>query len=317
MISFRYHIVSIVSVFLALAIGIALGGGPLKGEVDNTLVDQVKMDRSAKADLRDQIRQLKSTNKFTDDFAKQVAPTLLDGSLRGHTVDLVLLPGADPASVTALSGLVTTAGGTVGGTVRVGSGLVDASNKQLVDELGTQLAASASGVDVPPDASPYEQMGMLIARAIGTGTAGGARVDDTADSILAGLSTAGMMSAEGDLNRRGDLLLWVAGAPMGQGSQQDGTGSIVTTLVATADAATKGVVLAGPASSAEPGGVLQAVRQDVTASRDVSTVDTLNRTAAQVVTVMALAGQAHGESGQYGSVNAANGPMPGAQASAD
>ena len=40
MISFRYHIVSIVSVFLALAVGIALGGGPLKGEVDNTLVDQ-------------------------------------------------------------------------------------------------------------------------------------------------------------------------------------------------------------------------------------------------------------------------------------
>ena len=28
MISFRYHIVSIVSVFLALAIGVALGGGP-------------------------------------------------------------------------------------------------------------------------------------------------------------------------------------------------------------------------------------------------------------------------------------------------
>ena len=35
-ISFRYHIVSIVSVFLALAVGVALGGGPLKGEVDNT-----------------------------------------------------------------------------------------------------------------------------------------------------------------------------------------------------------------------------------------------------------------------------------------
>ena len=31
MINFRYHIVSIVSVFLALAIGVALGGGPLKG----------------------------------------------------------------------------------------------------------------------------------------------------------------------------------------------------------------------------------------------------------------------------------------------
>ena len=51
-ISFRYHIVSIVSVFLALAVGIALGGGPLKGEVDNTLVDQVKADRQTKASCR-------------------------------------------------------------------------------------------------------------------------------------------------------------------------------------------------------------------------------------------------------------------------
>ena len=55
MISFRYHIVSIVSVFLALAVGVALGGGPLKGEVDNTLVDQVKTDRAAKAALEAQI----------------------------------------------------------------------------------------------------------------------------------------------------------------------------------------------------------------------------------------------------------------------
>ena len=52
MISFRYHIVTLVSVFLALAVGVALGGGPLKGEVDNTLVEQVKNDREIKAELQ-------------------------------------------------------------------------------------------------------------------------------------------------------------------------------------------------------------------------------------------------------------------------
>ena len=30
MIDFRYHLVSLISVFLALAVGIALGAGPLK-----------------------------------------------------------------------------------------------------------------------------------------------------------------------------------------------------------------------------------------------------------------------------------------------
>jgi len=312
-ISFRYHIVSIVSVFLALAIGIALGGGPLKGEVDNTLVDQVKMDRSVKSDLRGQIRQLKSTNQFTDDFAAQVAPTLLDGSLKGHAVNLVVLPGAEAAAVTSLSDLLTTAGATLGGTLRVGNALLDVSNKQLVDELGSQLAESASGVEVPPDASGYERMGILIARAIGTQDVGGAKVDGTADSILAGLSTAGMMSAEGDLNRRADLLLFVAGPGDAGAAGSDGSDAIVTTLVTEADAGTNGVVLAGPVSSAQPGGAVRAVRDDVTAARDVSTVDTLSRTAGQVVAVMALNGQAHGESGQFGSVDAADGAMPGAR----
>ena len=70
MISFRYHIVSIVSVFLALAIGVALGGGPLKGEVDNTLVDQVKADRKTKVDLQAQITALKAASGFNDEFAR-------------------------------------------------------------------------------------------------------------------------------------------------------------------------------------------------------------------------------------------------------
>ena len=74
MISFRYHIVSIVSVFLALAVGVALGGGPLKGEVDNTLVQQVQAGHKAQAELQSEISSLRTTNEFTDAFARSVAP---------------------------------------------------------------------------------------------------------------------------------------------------------------------------------------------------------------------------------------------------
>ncbi len=317
MISFRYHIVSIVSVFLALAVGIALGGGPLKGKVDSTLVDQVKADRATKADLSGQIANLKSGNSFTNQFAAQVAPTLLAGSLKGRAVNLVVLPTAAQADVTAVSDLVSVAGGTVGGTLHVGDGLVDAGNKQLVDELGSQLLDGASGVDVPADASPYERMGTLIARAIGTDKPGGAPLDGPAQSILAGLSTAGMMSQEGQLSKRADLVLFIAGAGAGSSEQKQGSNSIVTTLVKAVDADTAGVVIAGPIPAAREGGVIKAVRDDVIAARDVSTVDTLGRTAGQVVAVMALAGQAAGKTGHYGGVDAANGPMPGADLATD
>ena len=76
-------------------------------------------------------------------------------------------------------------------------------------------------------------------------------------------------------------------------------------------------MLAGPVASAREGGQVKAVRDDVTAAREVSTVDALGRTAGQVVTVMALAGQAAGRTGQYGAVDAADGAMPGASGGTD
>jgi hypothetical protein len=312
-ISFRYHIVSIVSVFLALAVGVALGGGPLKGEVDNTLVDQVRTDRQVRAGLKDQIASLRDGDAFTDEFAASAAPALLAGRLRGHVVTIVVLPTAHQAAVPSLAKLVQVAGGTVGGTLRVGQKLVDVSNKQLVGQLGTQLEGRAKNLTLPADASPYERLGALVARAIGTTRRGGAAVDGAATGILSGLSAGGLMSPQGSLDRRGDMMLFVTGPGQGPADQQRAAGEIVSTLVQAVDARTAGAVLAGPSSAARHDGQLKAVRDDVSASQHVSTVDSLNRTAGQVVAVMALAGQASGGSGQYGAVDAADGAMPGAR----
>jgi hypothetical protein len=313
-ISFRYHIVSIVSVFLALAVGVALGGGPLKGTVDNTLVQQVHADRQTKRDLTAEVAALRTDNRFNDDFASTVAPRLLRGDLRGRVVTIVALPSADPDAVSSLQHLVGVAGGTVGGTMRIGRKMVDVSGKQLVDELGNQLESRTSGLDIPADAAPYERMGALVARAIGTDSKGGAPVDNAATSILAGLSTTNLMSAQGRLARRGDLVLFVDGDDVGDPSARQSTSTIIASLVQAVDAGTAGVVLAGPVESAKKGGAIKTVRDDVGAAKDVSTVDTLHRTAGQVVAVMALAGQAAGRTGHYGAIDAANGAMPGASA---
>lgn len=313
MISFRYHIVSIVSVFLALAVGVALGGGPLKGEVDNTLVDQVKADRAAKAQLRAEINGLKSGNEFTDAFADTVAPGLVGEVLKGRVVTLAVLPSAAQSEVSALEEMVATAGGSVGGTVRIGDKMIDVNEKQLVESLAGQLLDGVSGVSIPADASGYEQAGALIARAVATDKdPGGAAVDGGASSILAGLSTAGLMSVDGELDRRGSLVLFVAGPGSGSAEQRQGMNTIASTLITSVDAATGGVVVAGPIASARAGGVVDAIRQDVVAARDVSTVDVLGRAAGRIVTVMALAGQSRDQTGHYGAVDAADGPMPGA-----
>ena len=314
MISFRYHIVSIVSVFLALAVGVALGGGPLKGEVDNTLVEQVQSDRKTKADLQSQIAALRSGNTFVDGFAANVAPGLLSKGLENRPVTLVVLPGADERAVSSLTELVGTAGGSVAGTLRAGEGLLDAGNKQLVDELGSQLLDGTPDVTVEDDASGYERMGALIARAVATDEDGGADVDDAANSILSGLSTANLMSAEGELTRRGSLVLFVAGPGSGSDDQRQGANTIVTALALAIDADTDGVVVGGPMEAARDNGLIGSLRGNVAAAEDVSTVDALDRQAGQVVAVMALSEQATGEAGHYGAVDAADGAMPGASA---
>ena len=84
MITFRYHIVSLVSVFLALAIGIALGGGPLKGEVDNSLVKELAARKKIQTEQRQEIRRLRASASFADGYAKATAPTVLAGQLRGR-----------------------------------------------------------------------------------------------------------------------------------------------------------------------------------------------------------------------------------------
>jgi len=316
-ISFRYHIVSIVSVFLALAIGVALGGGPLKGEVDNTLVQQVQNDRKVKKDLQTTISGLKSGNGFTDEFAKNAAPSLLGGSLRGRAVTVVVLPTAQQSDVKGLTDLIGVAGGTVASTLRVGNPLIDAGQKELVDELGSQLEGQAPGLNVPADASAYERMGDLIARAFGTTDAAGSPPDKVTSAILAGLTTTKLLSVEGKVDRRGSLMLFVTGAGSGNDSDKQGAATIISTLATSVDAGTDGVVVAGPIASARPGGAVKAIRDDVAASRDVSTVDSLGRTAGQVVSVMALAGQAANQTGQYGAIDAADGAMPGATGGGD
>ena len=312
MISFRYHVVTVAAVFLALAIGVVLGAGPLRGGGDRTLVQQARSERDARSGLQSRIDAMQAQNRFTDAFAATVAPGLVGNTLRGHAVTVVQLPSARQADVAASKELVGEAGGTVAGTVRVGAKLVDAGSKQLVDELGSQLEGRANDVSVPADAGPYERIGALVGRAVGARTAGGAPVDAPATSILSALGTAKLLSTQGRMTRRGDLVLLVAGPGRGTADARRGAASIVSTLAQAVDGATRGVVLAGPPASARAGGEVRALRDDVAAAKDVSTVDALGRTAGQVVTVLALAGQAGGRAGHYGAVDAADGAMPGA-----
>jgi hypothetical protein len=307
-ISFRYHVVSLAAVLLALAAGIVLGGGPLQGPV---AADDGDPGREALAATQEKVAALEKELAYADAYAASTAGRLVRGTLGGRTVTLLELPGAEKDAVSRAVGMVEEAGGTVTARAVVTEELLDVANRQLVGTLAAQLQESAAGeVDVPAGASGYERMGLLIGHAVATSRAPGRRVDEAGDSILAGLATAELMTTQGDVDRRGSLVLLVAGEPAGSADTREGAGSIVASLVAALDESSDGVVLAGPPAAAAGDGVVTAVREDPAAAGQVSTVDVVDTPAGAVAAVLALAREAAGRSGHYGAGSAPDGPLP-------
>ncbi|QPK93733.1 copper transporter [Actinomyces sp. zg-332] len=94
MIDFRYHIVSLVSVFLALAVGIVLGAGPLRTPLGDTLSVQVDSIRSDRDATRKQLENSQIDVKNRNAYISAMAEDILPNTLSDVKVAVVALPYA-------------------------------------------------------------------------------------------------------------------------------------------------------------------------------------------------------------------------------
>lgn len=289
MISFRHHIVSLVAVFLALAVGVVLGAGPL-----STVDAAVTSDRSADASS-DPGEQAAAA--YSDDFVDASAPRLVDGALADRSVTIVTLPGADGQVVSTLEELVGTAGGTTTGRYALTETMLDVDEKALVDTLGSQLAEQQQEGVVDADATTYDRIGQLLGRAIATGS------DDKAvasASVLEGMQGAGLVDLPDQTGTRAPLVLVVLGdAPAGEGADAIVAG-ISQGLAATAG----GVVVAGTVADGQ--GQLDRLRGEGVAQA-VTTVDGIDTSAGRAAAVLSLA---KGEPGRSFGASGEDGPAP-------
>ncbi|WP_395691713.1 copper transporter [Nocardioides sp.] len=286
MISYRHHIVSLVAVFLALAAGIALGGGPLS--------DLGRDDQPAAASTRAD-RATEQRASYGDQFATASAGALYAGGLKDHPVAVVTLPGADADAAGGLGVQVRAAGGTVAGTYAVQRALTDASEKSLVDTLGSQLTQQLGAGAVSPDSSTYVRIGQLLGLAVATSDLSTADVAAVRESLAgADLATAP------DAAPRAPLVLLV----LGRHTDPAILAGVVTGL---ADKAT-GVVVAGTTAAAAAAGDLGVLRSDP-AAHQVATVDGVETPLGQVTAVLALIRSLTTPGGSYG-VAGADGAVP-------
>lgn len=89
MIDFRYHVVSLMAVFIALTVGIVLGAGPLQGTLSESLHTQVTYLSKQQTQLNKENEIIKSELNARNHYINDIADSALPGSLEGMKVSVV------------------------------------------------------------------------------------------------------------------------------------------------------------------------------------------------------------------------------------
>ena len=292
MINFRYHLVSIAAILLALAAGIALGSGPL----DDATSPLSGNDPTSEAVADPAIAS------FEASYAARTALPLFKDALKGQSIVVITMPGANAAEAKNISALLQKADAEITGQIELTSKLLSPANRQFAEGVAQQAGADVPGVAAAGDS--YGRVGSALGRAILARKT--AALDPTASTIRSAFVEGDLISLTTAPKKLATLAVIVTSAKSSASSDQ---GTLVATMAAALDASGKGVVVAGPSSSSTDGGIIKAVR-DSDATSTVSTVDVTDSAAGRVVTVLAAAKEAAGQSGEWGTSRSADGGLP-------
>jgi hypothetical protein len=306
-INFRYHVVSLTAVFLALAIGLVVGTAALNGPVADSLSDNVNALRKDNQQLRETVGSLQEEVNREEDFATESAPILLNGKLAGRRILLLTLPsGRD--HVDGVADMLRMAGAEVTGRIDVQDKFVNPDNS--VELLGLAVRAAQPTVPttgLPGNSDGVETSSALLASALIDRPAGPPVTDADRRAVLAAYSTPGYIAVTDRITGSAEAVVLVSGQPYVDRDSAKKDESVVT----MADQFDKLGLLVIAGSGSGAGNVVAAVRGDPALSKTVSTVDNANTSAGQVVTALATIEQVGlKKAGQYGLGAGATSLMP-------
>lgn len=332
MINFRYHVVSLTAVFLALAVGLVLGSTVLNGPMLDALETRVNNMGRENSQLRDQVSILEEEANREQDWATEAAPTLLANTLAGRRVGLVVMPsGRD--YVEGVVDKLNLTGATVTGTLTLTDkfthpqhrmtellDLADASRPLTVpaDTLGgnsdgaQDSAALLAAVlfDDPRIPTPEEPGDAADA---GDGTATGDEepvtgpvTDTDRQTVLAAYANSEFLEREG-WEQAAEIMVVVAGLPESENDADERNDALF--MAVSQFGLTGPVVLAGSGTAGDDN-VITAVRGNPELSAEISTVDYAATPQGQVATGMAVTERLGGTIGHYGAGDGADTLLP-------
>jgi hypothetical protein len=305
MINFRYHVVSLFAVLVALAVGLVMGAGLLSSGTGTAAAVQVVDLQAEAALLRERVEAGEATLEFADAYGGQTQPAEVADRLAERSVVVVTLPGADSETVAATRESLAAAGASLAGTVEIDASWTDAGSEAVLDSLAAQLVTSGASL---PDTDGYERGAVVLAAAV---LASGEDVGEDADvGTPAAYVESGLVQLSEPLRGSATLAVVVAGGPVEDDGEAGRRLGALRSLAAAFDSQGAGAVLAGPPAAAEVRGVIELVRSDDTLAGQLSTVDMAQVSLGRTSTVLALAEQESGGVGHYGGVGDVDGPRP-------
>lgn len=310
MIDFRYHLVSIISIFLALAVGIVLGAGPLQQNLGTQLADQVSALRTEKQVLNQRLTAAEAQVAAGQEYATAVTGRVVEGRLAGHGVVVIQLPAAESKLGDTLKATLAQAGATVTATVTLSDDWFDPGK---ADARDTAATAAATALGLTSASTGDALLGEVLARIVVTKDVAEQSASRTA--ALDVLSSAGLLTSSEAQIVPGDLAVIVSGDFAGTQQFVDAQTRAILSLVRVVAGGARCAIVAGGSSVVAAGqpvtsDAVQAVRQDSETSAIVSTVDHARDGSGPAVAVLAIESALAGTVGHFGTADGATATLP-------
>jgi len=301
MVSFRFHLVSLVAVFLALGLGVLTGTTVLNRGIVTQLERQTDQLAETSSRLREQVRDLQTEVEAWGSFGGEVAGFVVEGRLTGQEAVLVTQEGTDTLAIDRVRRGLEAAGAELLAVLSVDERIA------VEDEADAmELARMLETEETDPEALGREAAGMLAERLLG-----GPRGPDLLERLVGsgfllnrgpGLGTPALR----DVGRPGQAVVVVAG---GTGEPVLDPERFLVPFVADL-AENGGLVAAGEGMDSQYPFVTR-LRSDPTVSRLIVTQDNVDRLPGEVGLVLALAGLFEDRRpGHYGVKAGADGAIP-------
>ncbi len=296
MINFRFHIASLIAVFLALAVGVVMGSTVIDRAIVDGLRDRINTAEKNSNQVRSDNAKLKTQIDQLNDYSEQSAQWAVEAQLTDQPVAIVAERGVNEDTVKAQAALLREAGGRVSGILWLENPWNLGGDGKNADALRTALGSSTRA-----DKALRAEAITALSKRLTQGAAVAGEPD-----VLDGLAKGGFVTLEGLGDGDVSALTYPgagAHALVLGGSESSITASGFTVELTRALASSQALTAVGEidADDTTSRGVwIAPIRDDDQLKRQVSTIDDVDVVQGRVASTLALAVLARGVVGAYG-----------------